>query len=51
MISPPAKATETLKKSPAAKALPSRWIPPDDPKPREIIFIRQCQKNSIKIIS
>ena len=34
MIKPPVKATDALEKPPAAKALPSRWIPPDDPKPR-----------------
>ena len=34
MIKPPVKATDALEKPPAAKPLPSRWIPEDDAKPR-----------------
>ena len=34
MTNPPVKATEALEKPPAAKPLPSRWIPDDDAKPR-----------------
>ena len=35
MTSPPVKATDALEKLPAAKPLRSRWLPDDDPKPRE----------------
>ena len=34
MNMPPVKATDALEKPPAAKPLPSRWIPENDPKPR-----------------
>ena len=30
----PAKATEAESQTPAAKRLPSVWLPDDDPKPR-----------------
>ena len=43
MIKPPVKATDALEKPPAAKPLPSRWIPEDDAKPRVNTSYKKCQ--------
>ena len=48
---PSVKATEALEKPPAAKALPSRWIPPDDPKPRVNVGYRKVPRQFIKEVS
>ena len=40
----PVKANEALEKPPAAKALPSRWITPDDPKPRVNVNYRKVPR-------
>jgi len=44
MIKPPVKATDALEKPPAAKPLRSRWIPPDDPKPRVNVSYKRVPK-------
>ena len=51
MTNPPVKATEALEKPPAAKALPSRWIPPDDPKPRVNVSYKRVPRQFIKKVS
>ena len=47
MTNPPVKATEALEKPPAAKALPSRWIPPDDPKPRVNVSYKRVPRQFV----
>ena len=44
MIKPPVKATDALEKPPAANPLRSRWIPEDDPKPRENTSYKKVPK-------
>ena len=40
-------AADALEKPPAAKALPSRWIPPDDPKPRVNVCYKRVPRQFV----
>ena len=48
MTNPPVKATEALEKPPAAKALPSRWIPDHDDKPRVNVSYQKAPRQFIE---